>query len=297
MNLAEVSRHVCGIYCFIHRDTGRCYIGQSVKIGGRIQNHVRTAGKKPWFFSKRLAEIGVQNFDVELIEECSPDDLIDRESIWIQFYNSASLDGFNTVKKPTPTPLGYKHGELHRQRSIVALTGRAVSEETRRKISLSQIGKKISDETRAKLSISNRDRVTSQETKEKLSAAFKGRLHTWGDKISAAKMGHSVTEDTRAKFRAAWVKRKLKFNNNGLTDKMMTGRKSAKGQFHGSKTHPECLRRGVSHPRAKLSEQDVLKIRAMYPSRKISTTKIAARFSISRATLHSIILRKIWKHI
>ena len=287
-------RHVCGIYCFIHLDSGMCYIGQSVKVLGRIRNHIATAGKKPWFFSKKLAEIGIEGFDIELIEECSQEDLVERESFWILFYNSASINGFNTIKNPTKSPFGFQHTELHSQRTIAALTGHLVSEETRKRISLAQIEKKVSLETRAKQSASQRKRVTSQKTKEKIRVLMTGRKHTWGDKISAAKMGHSVLEETRVKMKVAWVARRLKFKN-GMPPNRKTN--PAKGIFHGSKTHPERLRRGINHPRAKITEIQVLEIRAMYPIRKISTTQIARRYSISRATLHSIIHRKIWKHI
>lgn len=51
---------------------------------------------------------------------------------------------------------------------------------------------------------------------------------------------------------------------------------------------------GEMHHRCKLTESDVMAIRAMPNPNK---TKIAADYGMARSTIHAILSRKIWKHI
>ena len=56
-------------------------------------------------------------------------------------------------------------------------------------------------------------------------------------------------------------------------------------------------RRGVEHGAAKLTEKDVLAIRAKYIPRIYSTTRLAAEYKVNRTTIFNIISKKHWKHI
>lgn len=58
---------------------------------------------------------------------------------------------------------------------------------------------------------------------------------------------------------------------------------------HGRHLH------GEKHPRAKLTEKDVIGIRALYP--QMSIKKIAKRFNIGETTIAHIVRRENWKHI
>lgn len=62
--------------------------------------------------------------------------------------------------------------------------GKHLSEDTKRKISVSNSGRKASEETRKKLSEAGKGRITSDETKRKISVANKGRI-VGGDKWNA----------------------------------------------------------------------------------------------------------------
>lgn len=55
--------------------------------------------------------------------------------------------------------------------------------------------------------------------------------------------------------------------------------------------------KGAEHGAAKLTEKDVLAIRAKYIPRIYSTTRLAAEYKVNRTTIFNIISKKHWKHI
>ncbi len=54
---------------------------------------------------------------------------------------------------------------------------------------------------------------------------------------------------------------------------------------------------GVKHHKAKLTEQDVLDIRARYAVGDIKQYEIAKIYGVTQPTINAIINRKIWQHI
>jgi hypothetical protein len=67
----------------------------------------------------------------------------------------------------------------------------------------------------------------------------------------------------------------------------------ASGHRHGSKTKPERILSGASHPQARISENDVRAIRA---STELGVV-LAARFGLSNVTISRIRRRVIWRHV
>jgi len=89
---------------------------------------------------------------------------------------------------------GKKQSEEAREKVRLARTGSKSSEETRSKVSASLVGNKRTlglkhtDEAKAKVSAANKGKVISADQKEKISSSLRG---------------HAVSEETRAKMRAA----------------------------------------------------------------------------------------------
>ena len=87
-----------------------------------------------------------------------------------------------------------------------------------------------------------------------------------------------------------------------LQDMKAKGR-SAKGEKHRSKKHPELVLKGEGVGTHKLTEKEVLEIRAAYvkaPAGKQSPTSLASiarQYGIAFQTVHKIIWRKTWKHL
>ena len=90
-----------GIYKYTNKDNGKIYIGRSVNISTRKWQHLHDPSPYS-YFDQTLVKIGEDKFDFEIIEECSIEQLQDREKYWIKYYNCCALDnregGYNLTR-------------------------------------------------------------------------------------------------------------------------------------------------------------------------------------------------------
>jgi hypothetical protein len=88
---------IIGIYKITHRVTGKAYIGQSIDIFRRWKEHISFVGnEEDWQVIKRaLHKHGITEFTFEILEECSKEDLNNREIYWISYFNTFSKDRKN----------------------------------------------------------------------------------------------------------------------------------------------------------------------------------------------------------
>lgn len=82
-----------GIYKYENKLTHSVYIGQSINITKRKWEHENRPSPTS-LIDQRLQEYGTEAFEFEIIEECEPDVLDEREIYWINFYNSYN-NGYN----------------------------------------------------------------------------------------------------------------------------------------------------------------------------------------------------------
>ena len=78
-----------GIYKITNNITNEKYIGQSLQVEKRLQRHKTTAfntNSKCYNYPlyKAIRKFGIDNFTFEIIEECSSQELNDREIYWIK---------------------------------------------------------------------------------------------------------------------------------------------------------------------------------------------------------------------
>ena len=84
----------CGIYRITNKINGHMYIGLSKNIEKRIKDHFSHGleGKRKDDLSKPLyrafKKYGLENFEWDILEECSETDLKEKEIYWIGFYNT-----------------------------------------------------------------------------------------------------------------------------------------------------------------------------------------------------------------
>lgn len=90
----------CGIYQIKNKVTGKIYIGQSVNILRRWQEHRCRPFKEgtnctniPLYQSIR--KHGIENFEFSILEECKPEDLNEREAYYIELKDCISPKGYN----------------------------------------------------------------------------------------------------------------------------------------------------------------------------------------------------------
>lgn len=105
-----------GIYKFTNKITNESYIGQSRDIHKRYLQHknrydidsYNPIPKEDTYFHSMLRHYGFNNFDFEIIEECSIDELNDKEIYYIEHYNTLYPNGYNKdMGGNTPHPMKF----------------------------------------------------------------------------------------------------------------------------------------------------------------------------------------------
>lgn len=95
-----------GIYKITNKINNKIYIGQSVHIHRRFLEHCRN---NKTAIDAAIAEYGKENFLFEIIEECSKEELNQKEQYWIQYYNSVVPYGYNVVEITDTAHTVYNH--------------------------------------------------------------------------------------------------------------------------------------------------------------------------------------------
>ena len=91
---------ITGIYCFTNLINDKKYIGQSIDVQERISQHKyrykleNDTGYKSAFHSA-LRKYGWENFSFSIVEECTIEELDNKEKYWIQKCNTMSPCGYN----------------------------------------------------------------------------------------------------------------------------------------------------------------------------------------------------------
>lgn len=92
---------ISGIYKITRLKTKEIYIGQSTSLDKRWQEHTKSALGVGTLASSQLHRVmaldGPENFTFEVLEETPKDKLRERESYYIDFYDSKNY-GLNTIK-------------------------------------------------------------------------------------------------------------------------------------------------------------------------------------------------------
>lgn len=187
-----------GVYKIINKVSGRCYIGSSDHVRNRLLKHksLLRLGKH---HSKKLQNSwslhGEGAFSFDALIYCSVDDLLMYEQIAIDAFDAAGKCGFNVLPIAGGTR-GYKHSAEARANMSKAQTGRVVSDEARRRMSLAHKGVK-----------------QTQENIEKRKAGQIGKMY-WGDnearrqQVIERNKTRVITPEVREKMRLAKLGKK-----------------------------------------------------------------------------------------
>lgn len=148
------NKGLSGIYRWVHIDSGKSYIGSSVKLNTRFRqyfnyNHI-SYPKRNLIIYKSLLKYGYSGFRLEILEYCSYNVLIQREQFYFDVFNPE----YN-ILKIAGSPLGYRHSEASKKLISLATSNREVSESTRDIKRNVLLGKKLDKERLAKMHLSN----------------------------------------------------------------------------------------------------------------------------------------------
>ena len=207
---------ICGIYMIRNVVNGKVYVGKSFDIKKRWANH-RYELNKGIHVNNHLQsawnKYGEDSFEFSIIEECSEDELSNKEIYWIKKMN-AYRNGYNQTEggegAHLPEDVKKKIGEASKNwwsnpenkskmsearkgegsfwygktfpEDMVAKLSEShknPSDEIRQKNSESHKGKKLSEEQKRKISESSKGRTLSEETRKKISEAKTGYKAPW----------------------------------------------------------------------------------------------------------------------
>jgi group I intron endonuclease len=160
----KMPRHICGIYCITSLDTGKQYVGRSTDLKTRLRLHRYDSLKHPEFSPELYADMriySIERFKVELLEECSVDNLAARERHWLNAL-CTEHNGYNYDRRD------FRHTDETKQRFSWLRKGRVFSDEHRRKLSQAGMGRKYSEESIKALQRGGRkqSRLSEQDVKD-----------------------------------------------------------------------------------------------------------------------------------
>lgn len=169
--------------------SGKIYIGSTSNFKDRIKHYKSLdckAQRKLYFSFKKH---GFANHLIEILEECTSENLLERERHYGELYNSTGGNGLNlalpgygevkcltspeTIEKMKASQKKENNnffGRKHTPETIEKLKRAHAnkSKETLLRMRLAQLGKKAPIEVRLKMADSQRGRKHSKETKEKM---------------------------------------------------------------------------------------------------------------------------------
>ncbi len=166
---------ICGIYKITNTLNGKAYVGQSVDIKRRWGSYKNTQkdAAHELMIDRAIKKYGINNFTFGILEQCTKQELNDREEFWIKELNTFSKNGYNLNtggRKPTE-----------------------ISEETRKRQSKAHLGKKRTAQAIEKQKQSFRLVLENTDIKQRMSVSQKKRIRrtesyekcseTWKKKI------------------------------------------------------------------------------------------------------------------
>jgi group I intron endonuclease len=170
--MKKQDKGIIGIYK-ITSPSEKSYIGQSKNIHYRFHIYRILHCKNQTKLYNSLKKYGPENHIFEIIEECSLDQLDEREIYWINYFNSTSK-GLNLKEGGC---FG-KHSEETKNKISKTKKGTIINKSWALNISNGRKGLKHSNETKDKIKQSNTNKIVSEETK------LKQRLQKLGTKRS-----------------------------------------------------------------------------------------------------------------
>ena len=85
----------CGIYCITNNINGKKYVGQSICIEDRFQQHIYSKSNSE--IHKAIEEYGVSNFRFEVLIACSKNELDEQEVKFIRLLDTYE-NGYNQTR-------------------------------------------------------------------------------------------------------------------------------------------------------------------------------------------------------
>lgn len=120
LNIIKDNTLKSGVYRWVQKDSGKCYIGSSINLGKRfyLYYNISYLMKSRSIIDSALLKYGYSNFSLEILEYCVPSKCIERE----QYYMGLFEPEYN-ILKIAGSFKGFKQTEEHKQKIRESLKG------------------------------------------------------------------------------------------------------------------------------------------------------------------------------
>lgn len=129
--IIEDNTNKAGVYRWVYKPNGKCYVGSSANLGYRLKQYYSdkylTRKKSVSSISSALVKYGHSSFKLEILVYCEPEKSIILEKE--QFYIDEFKPEYN-ILPVAGSPLGYKHTE----ESLAKMRGRKLSQEHKEQV-------------------------------------------------------------------------------------------------------------------------------------------------------------------
>ena len=151
----------CGIYTILNKIDCKIYVGYCRNFINRKRIHICELLRNKHhnsYLQNAVNKYGIENFEIEILEECDKEFLCSQEHYWCNILNSHNSNyGYNI--RPTHPYEIYKSNSIESNRKTgeknkIALKGKRHSEYTKNKMSLSAKNNKFVKESIEKRKIS-----------------------------------------------------------------------------------------------------------------------------------------------
>jgi group I intron endonuclease len=158
--ILKENKNKSGVYRWNNIVTGKSYIGSSINLSKRFNEYYnlkslqKNLSRSPSIIYNSIINYGHINFNLDILEYCNLNVLIEREQYYIDHLNPE----YN-ILKIAGSRLGVKLSQETIAKMKLSATGRKHTFETREKMRISLIGHTLSQEGREKVSIATTLRV------------------------------------------------------------------------------------------------------------------------------------------
>ena len=197
------------VYIHTCKDNGKKYVGVTTK---RKPEYRWLEGRGYQYndhFYKAILKHGWNNFQHEVFEVESEEEMYRKEIELISFYHSNDPKfGYNNSSGGEKSALGCKCSEETRRKISKANKGRIFSEEVRRKNSEARKKRWTDPEYRKHMSEVHKGKSVSEEQRKKISETLKGRPQT---KVKIKLPDDTIIEITKANLTRYYINKGKKF--------------------------------------------------------------------------------------
>ena len=194
-----------GIYKITNNINGKVYIGQSNSIQRRFSEHQNRGAASRIPVDVAIQKYGKENFSFEIIEECTIEQLNQRETYWINHFNSIE-NGYNCSVGGDQQSIGSNNGRAILTENEVKIIRTAYNNHERRKDVYKQFEDKITFSSFARVWDGTSWSHVMPEVLTEENKKYYSKEATNGEKSSNAKL----TDEEVIKIRERYVSENAK---------------------------------------------------------------------------------------